>query len=513
MECSITFIIWPGLCICIAVASFFFATTEKKATSISKKLPPGPPGWPVLGNLFDLSAKPHQSLAVLSRTYGPVMWIRFGTINTMVVSSAQAAMEFFKNHDLTFAGRTTNEANRVHRFNQGSMVFAQHGPYWRMLRRICTAELFSNSRINDTECLRRNCIDTMLSWLSDAAQEKRSVEIAQIVSFMMFNVTSNLLLSKDLVDPQSHHGADFFASLHRGFEWTAKGNLADLFPSLRWLDPQRVKKHTKRDMGRVLDFASSFVQERIEERKNGRVNRRRDFLDVMLDFEGSVKDGEPAKFSLENISILILELFATSTDTTTRTVEWAMTELLRDPTIMRKVQAELDEVVGRNKKVEEGDIGKLPYLQAVVKETLRLHPPAPVLIPRRAGEDTEFMGYSIPKDTQAFINVWAIGRDPVSWEDPLLFKPERFIGSEVEYKGNNFEFLPFGAGRRICVGMSLGHRLVHLALGSLIQSFEWVLENGVPPETLDMTEKFGITLCKAEALKAVPELRMSLTVT
>ncbi|KAF9589994.1 hypothetical protein IFM89_030144 [Coptis chinensis] len=211
--------------------------------------------------------------------------------------------------------------------------------------------------------------------------------------------------------------------------------------------------------------------------------------------------------SFHNIYSNWHELFAASTDTTTSTIEWALTELLRNPSIMRNVQAELDQVLVQN-KMEEVDVGSLRYLQAVVKETLRLHPPVPLLIPRRAMDDTKFMGYSVPKDTQILVNVWAIGRDPVFWDDPLSFKPERFLSSNIDYKGRHFQFIPFGAGRRICVGMSLAHRTLHLALGSLIQSFEWALEDGVTPENMDMTERLGVALRKADPLKTVLKLRV-----
>ncbi|KAK3406223.1 hypothetical protein EUGRSUZ_K02387, partial [Eucalyptus grandis] len=166
-------------------------------------------------------------------------------------------------------------------------------------------------------------------------------------------------------------------------------------------------------------------------------------------------------------------MFLAGAETSSSTVEWALTELLRDPNSMAKVQAELSRVVGSNRKVQETDIDQLSYLQAVVKETLRLHPPLPFLVPRKAMANTIFMGYDIPKNTQVFVNSWAIGRDPDVWEDPMAFKPERFIGSKLDYKGQHYEFIPFGAGRRMCAGMPLAHRVLHLALSSLLHEFNW----------------------------------------
>ena len=197
-------------------------------------------------------------------------------------------------------------------------------------------------------------------------------------------------------------------------------------------------------------------------------------------------------------------MFFAGSETTSTSIEWAMAELLLNPEAMAKAKAELTRSIGPNQRLKETDIDNLPYLNAVVKETLRLHPPVPLLIPREAKNDTNFMGYSIPKNTQVLINAWAIGRDPDAWDDPLCFKPERFLGSKLDYKGQDFEYIPFGAGRRICAGLVLAHRLLHLTLGSLIHEFEWKLGGQVNPETLDMKERLGITSRKLEPLLAVP---------
>lgn len=181
-----------------------------------------------------------------------------------------------------------------------------------------------------------------------------------------------------------------------------------------------------------------------------------------------------------------------------------MTELLRNPEVMLKAKRELEQTIGSGVPLEESDISKLPYLQAVMKETFRLHPPVPFLLPRKAERDVDIAGYTIPKDAQVLVNVWTICRDPTLWENPTLFSPERFLGSDVDVKGRNFELAPFGAGRRICPGLLLANRMLVLMLGSLINSFDWKLENGKKPEDIDMGEKFGITLQKAQPLRVIP---------
>ena len=189
-------------------------------------------------------------------------------------------------------------------------------------------------------------------------------------------------------------------------------------------------------------------------------------------------------------------------ETTSSTIEWALTELLTNPESLNKAKAELAQAVGADRTFEEDDIDNLPYLKAVIKETLRLHPPIPFLVPRRAMEDTNFQGYHIPKDTQVLVNAWAIGRDPEVWDEPWSFKPERFLGSTVDYKGQNYELIPFGAGRRMCAGVPLAHRMLHLILGSLLHKFDWELDC---KEKIDMNDRMGITVRKAEPLIAVPK--------
>ena len=182
-----------------------------------------------------------------------------------------------------------------------------------------------------------------------------------------------------------------------------------------------------------------------------------------------------------------------------------MAEILKNPdTILVKAKAELNEVVGKGEIVKEADISRLPYLQCIVKETGRLHPPAPFLIPRQVQEEVQLCGYTIPKNSQVLVNAWTIGRDPLIWKNPLSFQPERFLNSEVDVNGHNYELIPFGAGRRKCPGLPLAMRMVPVMLGSLINCFDWKLEGGIAPEEMDMEEKFGITLAKLHPLRAVP---------
>ncbi|KAI6706776.1 hypothetical protein NL676_009738 [Syzygium grande] len=203
---------------------------------------------------------------------------------------------------------------------------------------------------------------------------------------------------------------------------------------------------------------------------------------------------------------LMQDLFIAGSDTSALTTEWAMAELLRNPSLLQRSRDELVAVIGTGRPVQESDTHHLLYLQAIVKETLRLHPAVPLLLPYISKNNVEVCGYVVPKGMQVLVNAWAIGRDPNYWEDPLLFRPERFLGSNVNYKGRYFEYIPFGAGRRICPGLPLAIRMVHLVVASLIQSFNWKLPEGMAPESLDMQEQFGVTLRKVIPLRAIPSL-------
>ena len=196
-------------------------------------------------------------------------------------------------------------------------------------------------------------------------------------------------------------------------------------------------------------------------------------------------------------------MFLGATDTTSSTVEWAMVELLRSPDKKEKARAEIREVIGQGKSVNESVISRLPYFQAVVKETLRLHPPAPI-VPRKADTDIEVDSYILPKDSLIVFNLWGMGRDSNLWLNPDSFVPERFLNSESDDKGQHFKLTPFGTGRRICVGYALAQRMLHLMLASLLHNFDWKLEDGIKPEDVDMSERPGLTVQKAVPLMAIP---------
>lgn len=472
------------------------------------RLPPGPPGWPVFGNMFDLGSMPHKTLAGLQKDYGPVVWLRIGSINTMVLLTADTATELFKNHDANFADRTITEVMKVHDFNKAAVSLAPYGQYWRVMKRVMTVEMLVNKKINETADIRRRCIADMVEWIGKEATDitassaPAGIHVTRFVFLASFNMLGNLMLSRDLVSPESAEGSEFFAAMVELMEWSGHPNIVDLFPWLKWLDPQGLRRKAEEGMGKTIKIVGQFVTERLKEQKVA--GGKKDFLEVLLESEGNGRKNVGNEISNQELNIMIMEVFLAGSETTSSSTEWAMVELLSHPEAMTKAKNELSQVVGKSNTFDENHIENLPYLQAVIKETLRLHPPVPFLVPRKAIQDANFMGYQIPKNTQVFVNAWAIGRDPACWDDPSSFKPERFLGSKIDYKGQHYELIPFGAGRRMCAGIPLAHRMLHLVLGSLLHEFDWGVDDVGRKALMDSRERMGVTVRKLVPLKAMP---------
>ncbi|CAN0926349.1 Cytochrome P450 76A2 [Linum grandiflorum] len=266
--------------------------------------PPGPPGWPVIGNILDLGPMPHRTLTQMRNTYGDVVYLRLGAMRTMAILSTKAAAEFFKNHDLDFADRTVTEIMKVHGYDKGSVALAPYGPYWRVLRKLVTVDMLVAKRINGSYGVRRKCVDNMIRWVGEESQTGSEIQVARFVFLTTFNLLGNLMLSKDLLDSKSVEGKEFFTAMMGLMEWGGHANVADIFPWLKWMDPQGLCRKMRRDLGKAMEIASKFVGERLKEEEQGG-KAKNDFLDVLLRFQGNGKD-EPDKISHRDINIFIL---------------------------------------------------------------------------------------------------------------------------------------------------------------------------------------------------------------
>lgn len=287
------------LCSILIILPVFFWRWTRNSGS---KLPPGPRGWPIVGNILDVGTLPHRSLAVLKQKYGPIVWLNLGSINTMVVVSATAAEELFKNHDLSFIERAVVETTRSHDYYKSSMGVGSFGPYVRALRRICTVEMFSNKKISETVCIRQKCLTDTCSWIEKQVDcSEGGIEVKKFVFSAVFNMIGNMILSRDLVDPNSEMVLEFSAAITGIMECVGCPNVSDLFPWLRWFDLQGLRRRMDRVLAKLVEITSGMVKERLKEGGP----QRKDFLDMLLDFEVINEKDEPAKLSEFQISIFL----------------------------------------------------------------------------------------------------------------------------------------------------------------------------------------------------------------
>ncbi|KAI3967194.1 hypothetical protein MKX01_042779 [Papaver californicum] len=490
----------------VLISCAFFKMCSWISKSSHTNLPPGPVSLPIVGNLFQLGKKPHRSLARLAEVYGPLMSLKLGSITTVVISSSTMAKEILQKHDQSISSRIVLDVIRIGDHHKSSMVWLPVSPQWRNLRKIAHSLLFTPQRLDSYQYVRQQKFNDLISHVHQNASSGSVVDVGQVAFTTLLNLLSNSFFSADLADYSSDSGSTFKAAVRGMFSEFGKPNLSDYFPVLRFLDLQGNRRRMKKHFRVLHEVFDRIIDQKLllSQSTETKSSTSADLLDIILD--PCTANG--IELQRRDIKTLLMDLFAAGTDTTSSTVEWALSELLRNPSKMKKAQQELSNIINKDRPVEESDIIRLPYLQAVVKETLRLHPPGPFLVPHRAEIDIKFHDFIIPQGTQVIINVWAISQDPTIWTEPTCFRPERFLDSKIDYKGQDFEFIPFGSGRRICPGLPLAHRMVHLMVGLLLQSFDWELENGLSPEDLEMEEEFGLAIVKANRLRAIPIVRL-----
>ncbi|XP_010508139.1 PREDICTED: cytochrome P450 76C3-like [Camelina sativa] len=483
---------------------FLFIATSKtrKRSSHGNKLPPGPPTLPLVGNIFQLGPNPHRSLADFSKTYGPIMSLKLGRLTTVVISSPEAAKEALRTHDNVMSARTFNDPIRAFDHHKHSIVWIPPSARWRFLKKTISKYLLSPQNLDAIQSLRMRKVEELVSLANQFSERGEAIDLARASFVTAFNIISNALFSVDLATYDSNSSPyEFYHAVVHLMKISGKPNVGDYFQYMRFLDLQGTRKEAVLCIDRLFSVIQEFIDDRLAKRLSHTDEEASsiDMLDSLLDFTQQ----NEAELTMNDIKHLLLDLFVAGTDTNSSTMEWAMTELVRSPDKMVKAQSEIRQVIGENGVVKESDIPSLPYLQAIVKETLRLHPPA-ALIPRKSESDVPILGFVIPENTQVLVNVWAIGHDSSVWENPVKFEPERFLLRETDLKGKDFELIPFGSGRRMCPGISMSLRTMYMVLASLLYSFDWKLPNGVVPENMDMSEAFGLTLHKAKPLCAVP---------
>ncbi|PWA59404.1 cytochrome P450 mono-oxygenase [Artemisia annua] len=429
--------------------------------------PPGPHGMPFIGNLHQIDKSNfHISLWSLSKSYGPVVSLNLGFIPAIVVSSASVAKEILKTQDLTFCSR----------------------PSFHGLQR--------SSRF-----IREDEVSLAMEKIHGLALSSKHVNLSEIAHIVMSNMVTRIGFGKRYED--GYESKEILRLLHELQATLTNYFISDLWPDfpLVGLIDRLLGKFYR--LEKCLQGLDSFYQNLIDEHLDTEYSKpneeHEDLIDILLQLRnGQLSDS----FELTNdhMKAMLTDILVAGTDNSAATLVWAMTTLVKYPKAMKKAQEEVRKMVQNKDKVDEDDLPKLTYLKAVVKEVMRLYPAAPLLIPRVTMKDAILLDYKIKQNTLVYVNAMAIGRDPESWENPEEFSPERFLGSDIGFKGSDFELIPFGAGRRICPGISMGVNSVELFLANLIYSFDWGLPDGTKIEDIDSGVLPGLTMTNKKDL-------------
>nr|A0A0N9HT29.1 RecName: Full=Desmethyl-deoxy-podophyllotoxin synthase; AltName: Full=Cytochrome P450 family 71 subfamily BE polypeptide 54 [Sinopodophyllum hexandrum]ALG05141.1 cytochrome P450 family 71 subfamily BE polypeptide 54 [Sinopodophyllum hexandrum] len=477
-----------------------FMLVKKAIQNKNSKLPPGPRKLPVIGSLHHLigDGLPHHALRNLAKKHGPLMHLQLGENSTLVVSSSKMARAIMSTHDLMFANRTVQFATDILLYGGKGIGLAPYGDYWRQIRKICVLELLSAKRVQSFQTVREEEISNLIRSIS---AESSKVNFSEMITSLTNDIIARAAFGEKCKDKHA-----FLSLIEEGIQLAGGFDIAGLFPSLKLLHVITGKKRQLERVHNELDrILVDIIKENKEKRRASKLNEDKyeeNLVDVLVRVQENTQLEVP--LANDNLKAVILDIFVAGSETSSTTIEWAMSEMLKNPKVMKKAQAEVRRVFSGNKKINETEIQELSYLKLVLKETLRLHAPAPLLIPRECRESCEIDGYEIPKKTMVMVNAWAIGRDPENWSNGDRFEPERFDGISVDYKGTNFEYIPFGAGRRICPGMLFGMANVEVPLARLLYHFDWELPNGIKPEELDMDETFGTTVRRKNHLYLIP---------
>ncbi|KAL9235606.1 hypothetical protein vseg_010351 [Gypsophila vaccaria] len=470
----------------------------------AKNQMPSPRKLPIIGNLHQLGTLPHRSLGSLSRKYGDLMLLHLGSKPTIVVSSADGAEEILKTHDAVFANRPDSKVASILFYDGKDIGFSKYGEYWRKVKSISVLHMLSNKKVQSFRKIREEEVYVMMEHIRKSPPSV-PVNLSDIFTNFVNGVVSRVAFGRKYAEDEGCGNvkellSDFVGAL-------GAFTVGSFIPWLSWMDHVAgvLRKATK--VAKALDiFLDKIVQEHLD-----RLNLR-DQIGVAADKDDSAQDlvdvlleiqmNDPS-LERDNLKAILTDVIVAGVETNATLLEWAMSELLLHPEVMKKLQIEARAFTQGKAMIDEDDLKNMKYLGAVIKEALRLHPPAPLLLFREPSENAKICNYDIAVGTQVIINAWAIQRHPALWDDPEEFRPERFLKNEMDVTGHNFEFIPFGAGRRRCPGISFATANVELALANLVGRFDWMLPDEMQSDSF-LAETFGTSVHKRDPLMAFP---------
>ncbi|XP_051136494.1 cytochrome P450 736A117-like [Andrographis paniculata] len=463
-----------------------------------KKNPmPSPPSLPVVGNLHQLGKLPHRSMRELAKKHGSLMLLHLGSIPTIVVSSPAAAREIFKTNDVVFLDKPAFSAPRKLFYDLKDPIHMKYGELWRKLRGIFVQELLSSSRVRAFGTIREEEVMLLMDRLRESCRSGSPINLSHTFVVWAYDLISRAAFGKKY--SETTEGKKFVEKIDEVMGILFNFTIGEFVPWLAWINNLNgfnaaLDRYAK-EKDEILDAV-------IEYHLNGddRPSRGENFVDILLD----IYKGKNPGLSIDLISVkgVIIDIFGAGSDTSSITLTWAMTELIRHPSVMKKLQDEVRDVMKGEQHISDEKLQKMPYLKAVIKETLRLHPPIPIYF-RCSRQHVNLMGYEVEPNAPVLINAWALGRDPSCWNDPEEFIPERFSNSSVDFKGFDFCLLPFGAGRRMCPGLAFAVISIEHTLANFMQKFDWALPDGARGEEVSVEEKPGMTVGKKDPLVVV----------
>ncbi|KAL5975998.1 hypothetical protein ACLOJK_020328 [Asimina triloba] len=518
------FLFFLRLLFFLCCRSFLRRWSPNGRRKVEKNLPPSPIALPFLGHLHLLGPLLHQSLDALAKRYGPIIHLRLGSMgNTVVVSSPALAKEFLKTHDIAFASRPPMVGQEFIGHDSVSFTFLPYGSCWKFMKKLFMTDFFSARKLERTARIRQEEVRWLLGCLLEKSRAGEPADLEEMLAVL----TNSIICRMTMGSSWKSLGRDREAEELRKvvldhIELAGKLNIVHLLlGSVGKFDLFGYGKSLKRENERYVGMVEKILEE--HERKRQQVEdedgentngeeEEEDLVDILLKILED--DGIRYELTRPKIKTFLMDILGAGTETSAVAMQWALAELLNHPDIFRKAREEIDSVVGTNRLVQESDVPSLRYIQAVVKETLRLHPPAPLDL-RLCRQDCTVAGFHIPQNTKLLVNAWSLGRDPEHWENPLEFQPERFLDSNgacqntVDVKGQHFQLLPFGSGRRMCPGMPLALPLMQVTIASVVQCFDWMASEKHPNSTATMAlkEKAGFTLRMAQPLRRVPVAR------
>ncbi|MED6193672.1 hypothetical protein PIB30_021813 [Stylosanthes scabra] len=499
------------LLIILPIFSVLFLLIKWYSTGRKSSLP-SPLKFPIIGNLHQLGLYPHRTLQSLAKRYGPLMLIHLGRVPVLVVSSAEGAREIMKTHDLVFASRPQRKLFDILVYGSKDVSTAPYGEYWRQLRSISLLHLLTVKRVQSFRTVREEETQIMMEEIKHCSSSSVPINLSQLFSLITTDILCKVTFGRKYGGKSRREFKELFVEFT---ELLGSFVIGEFVPWLDWLTSvsglytraNRVAARFDKFLEEVVDYHVNRYQDD-DDHVTSNVDRvgsssdaegHNDFVDALLSFQRTNATGFPIDRTA--IKCLMLDVFVAGADNISTILEWTMTELLRHPMVMKKVQDEAKNVVGDRTIITEDDLVHMHYLKAVVKEALRLHPPIPLLVRRESTQDIKLQDYKIASGTQVIVNAWAIAMDPKYWDQPKEFVPQRFMNGYIDVKGNDFELIPFGAGRRGCPGTMFAMAIIEIVLANLLHQFEWALPEGV--DNLDMSETVGLTIYRKVPLVAL----------